>query len=285
MAKTRTVLAPDGTRLVFEELGSAHAPAVILLHGGGQTRHAWKATGDLLTSAGFRVALVDLRGHGESAWPSNGDYSFPTLVADLDAVRAELDAPTALVGASLGGLVGLMATSLSTWATTALVLVDVAVRLENGGVQRIVKFMKAHPEGFASLEAAADAISEYLPGRRRPADLDGLRKNLRIGDDGRWRWHWDPRFLEFEARDAVEALRDAPRVLEDAAGQLTIPTLLVRGRQSDVLSEDGARQFVELVPHAEYVDVSEARHMVAGDQNDAFTAVVASFLERVLSSS
>ena len=282
MLATRTSAASDRTRLVFDECGDPSAPAVVLLHGGGQTRHSWKATRQVLAAAGFRVVALDLRGHGDSDWPSSGDYSLPTLVGDLDVVRTKIDAPTALVGASLGGLVALMATAMSSWPTTALVLVDVALQLESDGVHRIIKFMKAFPEGFESLDAAADAISTYLPGRRRPRDLDGLRKNLRLGEDGRWRWHWDPRFVDFDDRHAAQALRGAPDLLADAAQRLTIPTLLVRGQHSDVVSEDGARHFLDLVPQAEYVDVSEARHMVVGDQNDAFTESVVSFLNRIL---
>ena len=146
--------------------------------------------------------------------------------------------------------------------------------MEPTGVVRIMDFMTARPEGFASLEEAADAIASYLPHRKGPRDLRGLEKNLRRRDDGRYRWHWDPRFMQ---SDGVRRLPDLSE-LDRAARAVRIPTLLVRGRMSDLLSEDGAQHFLELVPHARFVDVSGAGHMVAGDRNDVFTQAVIDFL-------
>jgi pimeloyl-ACP methyl ester carboxylesterase len=160
-----------------------------------------------------------------------------------------------------------------------VVLVDVAPRLERPGVERILSFMNAHPDGFGSLDKAADWISGYLIGRKKPLNRDGLQKNLREGADGRWRWKWDPAFLEWASDPAHEQV--VPARLDAAAESLSVPTLLVRGRMSDVLSEDGARHFLELCPHAEYVDVAGAAHMVAGDRNDPFTTAVMEFLDRI----
>jgi pimeloyl-ACP methyl ester carboxylesterase len=150
--------------------------------------------------------------------------------------------------------------------------------MEFDGAARIMDFMRAKPEGFSNLDEAADAVARYNPHRKRPKDLSGLKKNLRRGDDGRYRWHWDPRFLESPKNpDNLTSL--SLDQLDDAARSLTLPTLLVRGRMSDLLSEAGAREFLDLVPHAKFVDVSGAGHMVAGDRNDAFAKSVVSFLE------
>jgi non-heme chloroperoxidase len=99
-------------------------------------------------------------------------------------------------------------------------------------------------------------------------------------------WHWDPRFLEQPTGglDETRVTLLPPERLEAAARSVRVPTLLVRGRMSDVLSEEGAREFLELVPHAEYVDVAGAGHMVAGDRNDSFNEAITRFLERVKSS-
>jgi pimeloyl-ACP methyl ester carboxylesterase len=70
--------------------------------------------------------------------------------------------------------------------------------------------------------------------------------------------------------------------LEDAARNLTLPTLLVRGASSDLLSEEGAAAMLALVPHATQVDVAGAGHMVAGDRNDRFNAAVVDFLEHTV---
>jgi len=274
--RTLRLAGDGGLELAGEIRGAASAPPVLLLHGGGQTRHAWGGTAEAVARAGWRAISVDLRGHGESAWDPEGNYEFEAFAADLAALVGDLDAPPVLVGASLGGIASLLAVGDLGVDARALVLVDVAARLEPEGVDRIVGFMTARPEGFASLEEAADAVAEYLPHRRRPRDLSGLAKNLRRGEDGRWRWHWDPRFLLGRRPRSREP--GAPERLEKAARALRIPTLLVRGRLSDLLSEAGARHFLELVPHARYADVSDAGHMVAGDRNDRFTRAVLEFL-------
>ncbi len=168
---------------------------VLLLHGGGQTRHSWHRSGARFAAAGWTTVAIDARGHGDSAWASDGDYSMDALVGDLAAVVSQLDVTPVLVGASMGGITSLLAVGESAVRAGALVLVDVAPQVEAAGVQRILDFMASAPDGFASLEEVADAIASYNPHRPRPSNLDGLRKNVRQWDDGRWHWHWDPAFL------------------------------------------------------------------------------------------
>jgi len=267
----------NGVGIVADAYGDPQAPAVVLLHGGGQTRHAWGSTARALGAAGWHAIALDLRGHGDSDWDPRGDYSLDAFVDDLLAVVAALGRPPVLVGASLGGLASLLAAGeIAPRSFRAVVVVDVAPKTEPEGVERIVSFMGSNRDGFASIEEAADAVAGYLPNRPRPASLEGLRKNLRLRADGRYRWHWDPAFMHGERR--VQSSRDPDRLTRAARG-LRVPTLLVRGRMSDVLSEAGARHFIELVPDACYVDVSGAGHMVAGDENDAFTEAVIEFLE------
>jgi pimeloyl-ACP methyl ester carboxylesterase len=271
--------AAGGVTLRGDAWGLAGAPDALLLHGGGQTRHSWAATGRRLGAEGWRAAALDLRGHGESDWSPDGVYGVEVFLADLRAVLAGLDEPPVLVGASLGGWLSLLAEGESEIRVCrALVLVDVTPRLEPRGVSRIIDFMTARPEGFASLEEAADAVAAYRRHRARPDDLSGLRKNLRRGEDGRWRWHWDPAFLRPSSTPSRYEQTD--RLLE-AARRLTVPTLLVRGRESDVVSEEGAAEFLRAVPQARFADVSRAGHMVAGDRNDAFSAAVVGFLRDV----
>jgi len=268
------VAGADGLTLRGDARGDASAQPVLLLHGGGQTRHSWTETAERLAKAGFRALALDLRGHGESDWDPTGAYDFRGFAADVEAVLASFARPVVAVGASLGGIAALVAVGTGSQARCAgLVLVDVAPRIEPAGAARVLSFMAAAPDGFESIEAAATAVAAYNPHRRRTPDLRNLEKNLRRRSDGRWVWHWDPKFL------AVD--RSNPRrtdVLDDAARALRVPTLLVRGRQSDLLSEEGARHFLELVPHATFCDVSGAGHMVAGDRNDAFSDAVLEFL-------
>jgi non-heme chloroperoxidase len=266
----------DGLRLAGDAYGDPADPPVLLLHGGGQTRHAWGGTAAALAANGWYAISLDLRGHGDSAWDPMGDYSVDALARDLRCVVSTLARPPVLVGASLGGLTALAAVGESDEPlAAAVVLVDIAPRVEPDGVQRIVEFMTGNPDGFATLEEAADAIASYAAHRPRPKDLSGLRKNLRLGDDGRYRWHWDPRMVSGDRRP--NATRD-PERMERCARALRVPTLLVRGRMSDIVSEEGARAFLALVPQASYADVSGAGHMVAGDRNDAFSSAVLAFL-------
>ena len=276
-----------GNRLIGDEflLEGGGRPSVLLAHGGGQTRHSWQGTAEALARAGFRAITFDQRGHGDSDWVADAAYTFDDYADDMAAVAGALaadgSAPPVVVGASLGGIAGLLAAGAGgPGLFSALVLVDITPRVKPEGVARILSFMAADAEdGFASLEDAADAISAYLPHRPRPRDLSGLSKNLRRGDDGRYRWHWDPRFLDRRA-DAVQHAHVLQARQSAAARRLQIPVLLVRGRESELVGEAEAAEFLQLCPHAELADVSGARHMVAGDRNDAFTAAVAAFVKR-----
>jgi pimeloyl-ACP methyl ester carboxylesterase len=265
-----------GLALVAHASGDPTAPPVLLLHGGGQTRHAWAETATRLAAHGWYAVALDLRGHGESAWADDEDYSVDAFAGDVAIIAATFSQPPAVIGASLGGIAALVAQGeTASSLCSALVLVDIAPRIEVAGVQRIVAFMGAHLEGFASLEEAADAIAAYLPHRPRPESLDRLAKNLRCGDGGRYYWHWDPRFLM--GKRPPSASGDMDRLLR-AAQTVRVPTLLVRGQLSDMVSEAGVVEFLRAVPHASYVDVSDAGHMVVGDRNDIFAAAILEFL-------
>lgn len=263
-----------GVTLAGDSWGEPGAPLVVLLHGGGQTRHAWKGAGRRLAAAGFRTVAYDARGHGDSGWDPDGRYEPDDFLADLVGIVEALGDPhPVLVGASLGGGTSLLAAGEGAVDASALVLVDVAPQIELDGISRIRAFMHRPPEGFASLEEIADRIRAYQPHRRRPANLDGLAKNVRVDEAGRYHWHWDP---VYQARD--RDLEARQRRLDACARALRVPTLLVRGASSDILSEEGAQSFLQACPHAAYVNVLDAAHMVAGDRNDVFVDAVASFL-------
>ena len=267
--------ASDGVHVAADIYGET-GPLVILQHGGGQTRHAWKGAGQKLAEAGYQAGSLDARGHGDSDWAPDGDYSNQALVEDLVAVVENLGQAPILVGASMGGGTSLTAVGEERVDAEALVLVDTAPRIEAVGVRKIRDFMGQAPDGFSSLEEVAEAISNYQPHRKRPRSLDGLAKNVRLWPDGRYRWHWDPEFMRRK-----RSLADRVPRQEDAARNVKCPSLLIRGGLSDVLSEEGAQAYLELVPHSEYSNVGEAAHMVAGDRNDIFVAAVLGFLSKV----
>jgi pimeloyl-ACP methyl ester carboxylesterase len=276
---TTNLAGRDGIRLAADHGEGTRPNPVVLLHGGGQTRHSWGDTADTLGARGWETFALDLRGHGDSAWDAGADYAPDSFGADVAAVARSLPAPPVLVGASLGGMSSLLALADGARAA-ALVLVDVAHRFEPAGAGRIVDFMASRPDGFASPAEATAAVTAYLPDRPRPVSTAGIAKNLRRDGDV-WRWHWDPALLAGRGTffDGDRAKRMNERLAATVAA-LTIPTLLVRGARSDVVSAEIAAEFAGLNPSAEVVDVSRAGHMVAGDSNDLFSAAVVDFLER-----
>ncbi len=256
--------------------GDPAAPSVVLLHGGGQTRHAWGSTARALVEAGRYVVSLDLRGHGDSDWDADGDYSLDLQVQDLRSVLQQISSKPALVGASLGGFIALLTVGESPEpAASSLVLVDVTPMVDPDGEARVLGFMQAYPEGFSDVEAAADAVAAYLPHRPRPTDTSGLRRNLRQRD-GRYYWHWDPKLFDRLRASPQQQLQR----YEAAARNVNVPTLLIRGQRSELVTAENVRHFLELIPTASYVDVAGAGHMVAGDRNDAFSTAVLSFLDR-----
>jgi pimeloyl-ACP methyl ester carboxylesterase len=266
----------QGVKLAADVGGDPVHTPVILMHGGGQTRRSWGTAVTALIARGYHVVSVDLRGHGESGWPEDADYSLNAFVFDLRALMKRLPRPAVVVGASLGGVIGLLAVGEQKSSAAGLVLVDIAPDMDRQGAANITGFMKAFPHGFATVEEAAAAVAAYLPHRPRPKESSGLRRNLRVGADGRFYWHWDPRLTE---RRSVPMAEIAAR-MNEAAQHVTVPTLLVRGEHSELISEAAIETFRGLLPGAEHVDVKGARHMVAGDENSLFNQAVLDFLSR-----
>lgn len=272
---SRLKVAPH-LSLEVETGGPAGAPLIVFLHGGGQTRHAWKSAGTEMVKAGYRVLLFDARGHGGSDWAPDGDYSAATLAGDLARLVAAECQPVALVGASMGGMSSFLFAGRASARVAALILVDIVPTVNPAGAARIRGFMTAHNAGFANLEEAADAVAAYNPARPRPADSSGLMRYLRLRDDGRLYWHWDPRLISEPRAEPPSFLIEARRV----GGAITAPTLLVRGMLSDLNDEAGVHDLKALVPQTEVFEVAGAGHMVAGDRNDAFNEGILAFLHR-----
>ncbi len=255
---------------------AADRPTILMLHGGGQNRFSWKNTGQILADEGYHVIAMDSRGHGDSDRAVDADYAIEALSADMMRVLDAIGRPVVLIGASMGGLTGiLVAESAGPERVTGLVLVDVVPRYDKNGSARIRDFMVGNLQGFGSLEEASDAVAAYLPHRSKPRSPEGLRKNLRLRD-GRWYWHWDPAMMTRPGDDPE--LRTEK--IEQAAIDLTIPILLIRGKLSDVVSPEGIQDFRAKVPRAEFVELANAGHTAAGDDNDAFTDAVVDFVRR-----
>jgi pimeloyl-ACP methyl ester carboxylesterase len=268
----------EGVHLVADVRGDPEAWPVLFLHGGGQTRFAWGRTAERVANDGWRTIALDLRGHGESDWAPNGDYSFTAFCADTVAVADELGKPPVLVGASLGGMAAMLAEGTSDrTVSSGLVLVDITPNSNPEGIERIQTFMRSGLEGFATLEDAAAAISSYTPNRPKRVNPTGLKKVLRERD-GRWYWHWDPAFIGQRRTEVVPNRLSG--LLDVAMSNIHVPTLLVRGLLSDVVTQAGAEELVAAIPGATMVGVEGAAHMIAGDQNDAFSDAVVEFLAK-----
>ncbi|MFC4295873.1 alpha/beta fold hydrolase [Novosphingobium tardum] len=276
MSVVRRYVAPDGVTLVADEAGPEGAPTVILLHGGGQTRHSWSGAMRALVGRGYRVINVDGRGHGDSDWSEAGRYSLDDRVDDLRVITAGITGPFALVGASLGGMTAIHAAA-SGLAPSALVLVDIVPTPEPAGIDRIVTFMRGTSAGFDTIEDVVAAVTAYNPHRPRPRDSSGLRRNLREREDGRLYWHWDPRIVSTRPEDIHAMVERSARML---GRRLEMGVLVVRGMSSDVVSDSSVAAFRKILPTLEVADVAGAGHMVSGDRNDAFNASVLEFLDR-----
>ena len=276
--ETRRFAVAQNLSLCADVGGDPNWPSVILLHGGGQTRHSWGGAQRGLVARGFHVINLESRGHGDSDWAPDGVYTLSSLADDLRAVIATLPSLPALVGASMGGATSLYLIGNSpTPVASALVMVDIVPRVESAGGHKIGQFMRANPRGFATLEEAADSVAAYYPHRARPSDVSGLMKNLRRREDGRLHWHWDPQFITQGERPEPPSFTDA---LLNACAGVKLPTLLVRGMQSDIVGDAGVAEFKAHLPQLEVFNVKDAGHMVAGDRNDVFNDAVVEFLLR-----
>ena len=271
----------SGLNIEATSLGDSDNPLVIMLHGGGQTRHAWGATAEKLSESGFHALAIDLRGHGDSDWSESGDYAIESYRDDLISIIENLGKPAYLIGASLGGMISLSTAGDENYQNLckALIMVDIGIYPNEDGSNEILNFMSSGFKGFASLEEASNAISSYLPHREKPKDLSGLKKNLRLKEDGRFYWHWDPKFIESRKTNSDRSeYRDRQRRYAES---VKAPTLLIRGALSNVVTQDEVTDFLKTISHAEFVEIDKAAHMIAGDRNDIFANAAISFLQKI----
>jgi pimeloyl-ACP methyl ester carboxylesterase len=272
-------MTKSGTRLIADYFYGAAQPAVMLSHGFGQTRQSWLGTQRKLANLNIASLAWDMRAHGESDRnPHDLAYALDPFIEDVIAVSQRFDHKPVLVGASMGGLTGLVAQAKQA-IFSALVLVDVTPRWEAAGMQRILGFMNAFPDGFDSYDHAAEVIANYLPHRRERKSNAQLQYLLRE-QQGRLHWHWDRRLL----KEFIEHDHDFQDVMREAAASIDVPVLLISGGKSDLVSQNTVNDFLELVPHAQHQSLAEATHMVAGDDNDNFSNTLIAFLQTQFSS-
>ncbi|PQA87394.1 alpha/beta fold hydrolase [Hyphococcus luteus] len=284
--ETIAITSFDGCTLVANQFGWADNGAIILSPGGGQTRHAWSAAASAFAREGYFVLCADLRGHGDSDRAPDRTYSYTDYARDAlvlsDWVEGRIGVKPHFIGASLGGVAALVAAGkIRQEAFASLTLVDVAPKISEHGFGSIRNFMlESARRGFENVSEAAAFLSTHFPRpnteTRSPSGSGGLQKNLRQGEDGRWRWHWDPAFVETLYLEPEEFERE----LTEAATNLIIPVHFMRGGESELVTQEAARHFCNIAPHIHYTEIKGARHMVTGDQNDIFLEAALDYLTR-----
>lgn len=284
--RTITITSFDGCKLVASLFGCMNKGAIILSPGGGQTRHAWSGAAIAFAKEGFFVVCADLRGHGDSDRAPNATYSYHDYGRDAlalsDWVEYETGVKPHYIGASLGGVAALVAAGkIRQEGFASLTLVDVAPKISEYEFGSIRNFMlDGAKRGFQNINEAAAFLSTHFPRpnaeTRSSSSSAGLQKNLRQGEDGRWRWHWDPAFVETLYLEPDEFERE----LTEAATNLIIPIHFMRGGESELVTQEAAAHFRKIAPHIHYTEIKGARHMVTGDQNDIFVDAALDYLAR-----
>ena len=268
----------DGLSLRYLDWGAPNEPAVVLLHGGGQSAHTWDAC-CLILARSYRCLALDQRGHGDSDWSPDGAYGFEDHARDLAGFvdRLGLRRPL-LVGMSMGGINATVYASRHASRLRGLVSVDVGPDVQFEPVQRLMQGLGAY-RFFASTRDAAERLSRQ--GARRPVSLleNTLSYNLREADDARWTWKYDPRTLTEKTAEQILAPRQA---IWGMLGGLTCPALVVRGADSEVFSEADAARFTNHLPRGSCVTVPGARHSVQTDNPRGLAAAIVAFDESLL---
>ena len=275
----------DDRQVHYLEWGHARLPAVVCLHGGGQTAYMFEQLGGALADR-FHVLAWAFADHGDSdPFPDAADHRHldrRLLAADAAPLCAEFGIDRAVfVGASMGGIVSVTVAAAFPELVEGVVLLDVGHRLETAGVLRIRDFLSAH-ESFADLDEAAAAIATYLPGRE--VTKGRLTRNLRQRSDGRWVWkHGLGRRIREQAGtiDAENAGAAVVAGMDEDLRNVHRPVLVLRGANSDVLSEDGADELMALLPDARFARITGAGHLAAGDNPESFVGLVSRFLDEI----
>ena len=259
-----------GLRFHFLEWGVQGAPPVLLLHGGNQSAHSWDLV-SLHLADHYHLFALDQRGHGDSEWTRDQDYSFETRAADALEFASDqgLSSPI-VIGHSMGGYVAMTMALADPRLAKGLVLVDVGPELSQRGVEVIRDFV-THNVEFDDLEQFLDVVARYDRFRSREHIARTLKYNMLCRADGKYASKVDHRRLP-----GVSAMPQPP-TLEDFK-VLTNPVLVVRGEASDVFDPDAAARFVAALPNGRLVTVPNAGHNVHSANTPGFLEVVGPFL-------
>lgn len=264
----------NGLRMHYLEWGEPTARPIILLHGGALTAHTWDVV-CLGLMPQFRCLTPDLRGHGDSDWAADGDYSTDAHRHDLEALLAHLELDRCvLVGNSLGGMTAVRYTAQRSpgQQPPALVLVDVGPEMREAGRQRLRNFTGG-PRELDSVEDFVDRAVAFNPLRQRDVLRRSLLNNLRQLPSGKWTWKYDPnRFGRGPHPPPTTAERWAD------VERIACPTLVVRGGRSDMFYDEDAAKLAATLHDGRWIKIDHASHTVQGDQPLALLNAIRDFL-------
>ena len=268
----------NGMRFHYLEWGDPQSPPMMLLHGFAQTCHSWDFVALSLCDR-YRVIALDQRGHGDSDWAEDGDYTPETQQGDIGSIVDALGFKQfVLMGLSMGGRNSLTYAAANSDRVKALVIVDAGPQNLRAGSENIRRFVQQEDE-LDSVEEFVERVREYNP-RRDPVQIRGsIIHNLKQLPNGRWTWKYDKRLRSSERRIGSD-----PQTTERLWGyveSLRCPTLLVRGESSDIIAMDTAKEMHSRIPNATLVTVPGAGHLVMGDNPVGFERAVTEFLDRL----
>ena len=245
-----------------------------MLHGASQQGHSWDFI-SLALSPDYHVVALDQRGHGDSDWAPDGDYSIDAMQADLDGIVEALDlADFNLMGHSMGGRNGFVWASRHPGVLRSLVIVDTGPDTARRGRERIERFRQL-PDNLDTLEEFADRVQEYT-GRSREQVLGALKYSIRQGPDGKWTWKYDKVMREPGHTSDVWA----PEKLWECVKLIDCPTLVARGDRSDLFTAETMEKMCDVIADCTAVTIANAGHLVQGDNPADFLAAAQAHLAR-----
>jgi pimeloyl-ACP methyl ester carboxylesterase len=265
-----------GLTFHYVEWGAASAPPLLCLHGITQTAHSWdEVAADLARD--YRVLCVDQRGHGDSDWAPDGDYTRQTQAADVDAITDALGLTrVVLAGMSMGGINAITFTAAHPDKVRALIIVDVSPEIQARGVENIRTFIQAS-DVLDSFEEFVARAHQFNPRRSLDNIRSRLSYNLKQLPDGKWTWKYDTALRSPQRGFQASALLN----LWDDVKAIRCPTLIIKGGESDILSAESATKLQEAIPGSRLAVVPGAGHSVMGDNPAAFIAAAREFLANI----
>ena len=270
----------NGMKFHYLEWGDPSNPPLMLLHGFAQTCHSWDFVALSLCDR-YRVIVLDQRGHGDSDWAPDGDYTPETQQKDIAAIVGELGISRfKLMGLSMGGRNSFTYAANHAEQVMALVIVDAGPENQRAGSNNIRSFVTQEDE-LDSVEDFVNRVLKFNPRRAAEQVRGSLMHNLKQLPSGKWTWKYDKILRSPDRRMGRDP--EMSKKLWGYIESLQCPTMVVRGENSDVIALETANEMHERIPNGRLVTVEKAGHLVMGDNPSGFLAAVNDFFAELQS--